>query len=69
MLVQRMDRNGPSWTMCLLLLIRSRAGCSEEPTPLRSLLTCQVAKARRIGGAAAKCSNQTDLPLIFIDPI
>jgi hypothetical protein len=32
-------------------------------------LSCQVAKARRIGGAAAKCSNQTDLYLTFIDPI
>jgi hypothetical protein len=34
-----------------------------------ALLSCQVAKTRRIGSAAAKCSNQTDLHLTFIDPI
>jgi hypothetical protein len=32
-------------------------------------LSCQVAKTRRIGSAAAKCSNQADLHLTFIDPI
>ncbi len=34
-----------------------------------TLLSYQVAKARRTGGAAAKCSNQADLHLTFIDPI
>jgi hypothetical protein len=34
-----------------------------------TLLTCQVAKAKRIGSAAAKCSNQADLHPTFIDPI
>jgi hypothetical protein len=33
-----------------------------------TLLTYQVAKTRRIGSAAAKCSNQADLHLTFIDP-
>jgi hypothetical protein len=33
------------------------------------LLSYQVAKARRIDSAAAKCSNQTDLRLTLIDPI
>jgi hypothetical protein len=32
-------------------------------------LSYQAAKARRICCAAAKCSNQTDLHLTFIDPI
>ena len=34
-----------------------------------TLLSYQAAKARRICCAAAKCSNQTDLHLTFIDPI
>ncbi len=34
-----------------------------------TLLSCQATKARRICCAAAKCSNQTDLHLTFIDPI
>jgi hypothetical protein len=34
-----------------------------------TLSTCQVAKAKRIGSAAAKCSNQADLHSTFIDPI
>ncbi len=34
-----------------------------------TLLSYQVAKARRTGGAAAKCSNHTDSHLTFIDPI
>ena len=33
------------------------------------LSSCQVAKARRIGGAAARCSNETDPYLTFIGPI
>jgi hypothetical protein len=33
------------------------------------LLSYQVAKTRRIGSAAAKCSNQADLHLTFTDPI
>ena len=34
-----------------------------------TLLTCQLAKTRWICSAAAKCSNQADLYLTFIDPI
>ncbi len=34
-----------------------------------TLLNYQVAKTRRIGSAAAKCSNQTDLHLTLIDQI
>jgi hypothetical protein len=33
------------------------------------LLNYQVAETRRIGSAAAKCSNQADLHLTFTDPI
>jgi hypothetical protein len=36
--------------------------------PQLTLLSCQVAKSRGIGSAAAKCSNQADLRLTFIDP-
>ncbi len=49
--------------------------CRPEP-PLHgdrgarlTLLSYQAAKTRRICGAAAKCSNQTDLHLTFVDPI
>jgi hypothetical protein len=34
-----------------------------------TLLIYQVAEARRIGCAAARCSDQADLHLTFIDPM
>jgi hypothetical protein len=37
--------------------------------PGLTLLSCQVAEGKRIGSAAAKCSNQADLHLTLIDPI
>jgi len=45
--------------------------CTARPEVGRqvTLLTYQVAKAKRIGSAAAKCSNQADLHSTFIDPI
>src|SRR6266567_834005 len=41
----------------------------DEEAARSTLLSYQAAKARRICGAAPKCSNQTDLHLTFIDPI
>ena len=46
-----------------------KGAASWQGTPWVTRLTCQVAKAKRIDSAAAKCSNQADLHSTFIDPI
>ena len=67
--VYRTAYTGPLWVpRPVRRRLVVRAAVRGWPTKV-PLLTCQVAKARRIGSAAAKCSNQANLVLTFTDPI